>query len=182
MFSDDGPPIRIAMDVTALLGSTTGVGQMVKQLASRLPRYPSLELTGIIVSWRGRSRLGHAIPPGWTMKPLPLPARLTHSGWRRFDRPRLSGYDVCRELKGDPRTAHIPIILLTAKGDVESKVEGLERGADAYMPKPFNPAELLARIEGLLRGRSNQSGRLHRARKRIRDHLESTGLDSEVLV
>lgn len=82
------------MDVTALLGSTTGVGQMVKQLASRLPRYPSLDLTGLIVSWRGRGRLGHVIPPGWTMKPLPLPARLTHGGWRRFDRPRLRGFDL----------------------------------------------------------------------------------------
>ncbi len=49
------------MDVTALLGPTTGVGQMVRQLASRLLRYPSLELTGLSVSWRGRHRLGHAI-------------------------------------------------------------------------------------------------------------------------
>ncbi|MGI9598907.1 MAG: glycosyltransferase family 4 protein [Acidimicrobiales bacterium] len=94
MFTEERPPTRIAMDVTALLGSTTGVGQMVKQLASRLPRYPSVELTGLIVSWRGRSRLGHVIPPGWHMKPLPLPARLTHAGWRRFDRPRLNGFDL----------------------------------------------------------------------------------------
>ena len=82
------------MDVTALLGSTTGVGQMVRQLASRLPRYPSVDLTGLIVSWRGRGRLVHVIPPGWKMKPLPLPARLTHEGWRRFDRPRLRGFDL----------------------------------------------------------------------------------------
>jgi len=82
------------MDVTALLGPTTGVGQMVKQLAARLPRYPSVELTGLLVSWRGRSRLGQVIPPGWAMKPLPLPARLTHDSWRRFDRPRLRGFDL----------------------------------------------------------------------------------------
>jgi glycosyltransferase involved in cell wall biosynthesis len=94
VFTDDGPPTRIAMDVTALLGSTTGVGQMTKQLAERLPRYPSLDLTGVVVSWRGRGRLGHVVPPGWALKPLSLPARLTHAGWRRFDRPRLRGFDL----------------------------------------------------------------------------------------
>ncbi len=82
------------MDVTALLGSTTGVGQMVKQLTERLPRYPSLELTGLVASWRGRGRLGDVVPPGWIVKPLPLPARVTHAGWRRFDRPRLRGFDL----------------------------------------------------------------------------------------
>ncbi len=82
------------MDVTALLGSTTGVGQMTKQLAERLPRYPSLELTGVVASWRGRSRLGDVVPPGWLVKPLPLPARLTHASWRRFERPRLRGFDL----------------------------------------------------------------------------------------
>lgn len=82
------------MDVTALMGPTTGVGEMVKQLASRLPRYPSLDLTGLLVSWRGRSRLGQVIPPGWHMKPLPLPARVTHSSWRKLDWPRIGGFDV----------------------------------------------------------------------------------------
>lgn len=82
------------MDVTALLGSTTGVGQMVKHLAARLPRYPSIELTGLLVSWRGRGRLRQVMPPGWEMKPLSLPAQVTHAGWRRFDRPRLGGFDL----------------------------------------------------------------------------------------
>lgn len=94
MTADHRPPLRVAMDVTALLGSTTGVGQMVKHLAARLPRYPSMELTGLLISWRGRGRLGQVIPPGWTMKPLPLPARLTHTGWRKFDRPQLRGFDL----------------------------------------------------------------------------------------
>lgn len=87
-------PLRVAMDVTALLGPTTGVGHMVKHLAARLPRYPSVELTGLLVSWRGRGRLGQVIPPGWTMKPLPMPARLTHTCWRKFDWPRLRGFDL----------------------------------------------------------------------------------------
>ncbi len=82
------------MDVTALLGPTTGVGQMVKHLAARLPRYPAVDLTGLLVSWRGRARLSQVIPPGWAMKPVPLPARVTHGGWRRFDRPKVKGFDL----------------------------------------------------------------------------------------
>ncbi len=67
---------------------------MVKQLTSRLPRYPSLDLTGLLVSWRGRGRLEQVIPPGWKMKPLPLPARITHTSWRRFSWPNVGGFDV----------------------------------------------------------------------------------------
>ena len=94
VLADDGPRIRIAMDVTSLLGPTTGVGQVVRQYATRLPRHPSLDLTGLLVSWRGRARLGEVIPAGWATRPLPLPARVVHAGWRRFDRPRVRGFDV----------------------------------------------------------------------------------------
>jgi signal transduction histidine kinase/DNA-binding response OmpR family regulator len=67
--------------------------------------------------------------------------------------PRLDGHGVCQVLHQDERTSHIPIIMLTAKASLESKLEGLQTGADAYLPKPFHPAELLATIANLLRGR-----------------------------
>jgi glycosyltransferase involved in cell wall biosynthesis len=82
------------MDLTALLGPRTGVGQMVRQLADRLPRQPGLDLTGLLVSWRGRGEATEVVPTGWDLQPLALPARLAHGAWRRFDRPRLRGFDL----------------------------------------------------------------------------------------
>lgn len=64
--------------------------------------------------------------------------------------PEKDGFEVCGILKLDERTSHIPIILLTARADVESRIAGLKRGADAYLAKPFNETELLARLEKLL--------------------------------
>ena len=64
--------------------------------------------------------------------------------------PFKDGFEVCKTLKSDERTSHIPIIMLTAKADVDSKLQGLEHGADAYLMKPFNKEELLVRIKKLL--------------------------------
>lgn len=64
--------------------------------------------------------------------------------------PLKDGYAVCEFLKNDPRTSHIPIILLTAKADDDSRLQGLQRGADAYLAKPFIPEELHIRIRNLL--------------------------------
>lgn len=82
------------MDLTPLLGPRTGVGQVVSQLATRLADERSLDLTGLVVSWRGRGRLPKVVPPGWAVRPLAAPARLAHGLWRRVDWPRISGYDV----------------------------------------------------------------------------------------
>ncbi len=67
--------------------------------------------------------------------------------------PGADGLDVCRILKNDPRTSHIPILMLTAKGEEADIVTGLELGADDYMTKPFSPRILLARVRAVLRRR-----------------------------
>ncbi|WP_340111279.1 hybrid sensor histidine kinase/response regulator transcription factor [Maribellus mangrovi] len=69
--------------------------------------------------------------------------------------PGMDGFELCKKLKDDYRTSHIPIILLTAKADIPSRIEGLEQGADAYVVKPFNQQELLVRMQKLLELRRN---------------------------
>src|SRR5262245_56802373 len=61
--------------------------------------------------------------------------------------PGPDGYEVCRTLKADPRTAEIPIIFLTGVNDPENKVKGIELGASDYVTKPFNREEALLRIK-----------------------------------
>jgi two-component system, OmpR family, response regulator len=64
--------------------------------------------------------------------------------------PEMDGFEVCRTLR---KTSDIPVIMLTARGDVMDRVVGLELGADDYLPKPFEPRELVARIQTVLRRR-----------------------------
>jgi pilus assembly protein CpaE len=64
--------------------------------------------------------------------------------------PDMSGIEVCRHLRSDPDTQHLPIIMLSAKGKAQDKVTGLKAGADDYVAKPTDPAELVARVERLL--------------------------------
>lgn len=64
--------------------------------------------------------------------------------------PRLDGNKMCCALKTDERTSHIPVILLTARAALDDKLVGLKTGADDYLTKPFNAAELLARVENLI--------------------------------
>ncbi|WP_022824295.1 hybrid sensor histidine kinase/response regulator transcription factor [Hymenobacter norwichensis] len=64
--------------------------------------------------------------------------------------PGPDGYQVCEQLKTDPATSHIPVVLLTARADPHDKLQGLETGADSYLAKPFNPRELRAQVRNLL--------------------------------
>ena len=67
--------------------------------------------------------------------------------------PKMDGYGVCREVR---RTSDVPIIILTALGDVSERITGLELGADDYVVKPFSPKELEARVKAVLRRTNNR--------------------------
>jgi len=68
--------------------------------------------------------------------------------------PGLDGFEVCRRIRGESQT---PILMLTARGEETDRIVGLELGADDYLPKPFNPRELLARIKAILRRADSQN-------------------------
>ena len=99
--------------------------------------------------------------------------------------PDLDGFEICRRVRSE---SEIPIVMLTARGDDTDRIVGLELGADDYLPKPFNPRELLARLRAVLRrtGRSTSSaerllfGRLEidRARRTVRLDGEARPLTS----
>jgi two-component system alkaline phosphatase synthesis response regulator PhoP len=65
--------------------------------------------------------------------------------------PKLSGLDICREVRKDEALNRLPILMLTARGEEADRVVGLEMGADDYVTKPFSPRELIARVKALLR-------------------------------
>ena len=70
--------------------------------------------------------------------------------------PGASGITLAKQLRSDERTRQVPVIMLTAKGAENDKIEGLEAGADDYITKPFSPKELMARIKAVLRRRAPQ--------------------------
>jgi Response regulators consisting of a CheY-like receiver domain and a winged-helix DNA-binding domain len=70
----------------------------------------------------------------------------------------MDGLEVCRRLKQDQRTRHVPVIMLTALGDEVDRIVGLELGAEDYVAKPFSPRELLLRVKAVLRRAAPQEG------------------------
>jgi len=65
--------------------------------------------------------------------------------------PEISGLDLCRLIKSEPRTSKVPVVMLSARSEEIDRVLGFELGADDYLPKPFEPRELLARLRAILR-------------------------------
>ena len=65
--------------------------------------------------------------------------------------PKMNGYEVCRRIKSDPQTKHIPVVMCSSKGEEFDRYWGLKQGADAYIAKPFQPTELVGTVKQLLR-------------------------------
>ena len=65
--------------------------------------------------------------------------------------PEMDGFELCRRIRREPETADLAVLMLTARGDLTDRVVGLELGADDYLPKPFEPRELAARLQTILR-------------------------------
>lgn len=80
--------------------------------------------------------------------------------------PESSGIEVLRALRADPRTRPIPVLFLSAEGEASSRVEGLQEGADDYLPKPFHPAELILRMERLV---ARSSTEIHSLEGKVED-------------
>lgn len=85
--------------------------------------------------------------------------------------PGMSGFDVCAILKSGEETAHIPVMMLTALSDIEHRVHGLDMGADDYLAKPYNPRELMARVETRLRAKT-ESDDMRAMQQKIRHTFE----------
>jgi two-component system KDP operon response regulator KdpE len=75
--------------------------------------------------------------------------------------PDIDGYEVCRNLRTNMRTSHIPVIFLTQKDERSDKLQGLELGADDYITKPFSPRELVSRVKAVIRRTEGASGSMH---------------------
>ncbi len=88
--------------------------------------------------------------------------------------PKIDGYELCTRLKENLHFSHIPFIMLTAKNSLQSKIEGLEYGADAYIEKPFSPTFLQAQITSLLRNRQHVRAHYNHSPS---SHIQSSALN-----
>ncbi|MDZ7622934.1 MAG: response regulator [Ignavibacteriaceae bacterium] len=95
--------------------------------------------------------------------------------------PGMDGIEFCNKIKSDWQTSHIPFILLTAKVTDESKIEGLETGADDYLTKPFNYEELAARIKNLIEQRKRLREKFSKEINIQPDSITSSKVDSEFM-
>ena len=109
-----------------------------ESLAALIAEY--LGTMGFKVTTRGTAAEGLALLPAETFDALILDVMLPDS----------DGFEVCRQVRA---RSDLPILMLTARGDETDRIVGLELGADDYLPKPFNPRELLARLRAILRRR-----------------------------
>jgi DNA-binding response OmpR family regulator len=95
--------------------------------------------------------------------------------------PELDGYELCRQLKQDIETSHIPIMLLTAKASEESILQGLKTGANDYITKPFNAEILLSRIKNLMDLRTQMQLKLQRQDMKVPDEITVSSMDVKFL-
>ena len=95
--------------------------------------------------------------------------------------PHMDGIEFCHRIKTNWETSHIPVILLTAKASSESKIEGLETGADDYLTKPFDSKELFIRVKNLIEQRRRLKEKFNREIKITADAVTATSLDNEFL-
>jgi signal transduction histidine kinase/DNA-binding response OmpR family regulator/predicted GH43/DUF377 family glycosyl hydrolase len=95
--------------------------------------------------------------------------------------PKMDGFELCRVLKQDERSSHVPIILLTAKADTAHKIEGLETGADDYITKPFDARELLVRARNLIEQRKKLQKRFHKNGIFALEEIDTPPLDRQFL-
>jgi OmpR family response regulator RpaB len=107
--------------------------------------------------------------------------------------PEMDGFETCRRIRADAAFGEVPVLMLTARGELSDRVVGLELGADDYLPKPFEPRELAARLATILRrARPARSGLLRfdgldidtvrRAVQRQGQAVELTGTEYELLL
>ncbi|NIM16355.1 MAG: response regulator, partial [Candidatus Aminicenantes bacterium] len=95
--------------------------------------------------------------------------------------PEVDGYELCKELKKDVKTSHIPTILLTAKASEESIIQGLETGADDYVTKPFNTKILLSRIKNLIDLRRQLQLKIQRQKMLLPHEISVSSVDEKFL-
>ncbi|PVD53185.1 hypothetical protein DC498_04730 [Terrimonas sp.] len=95
--------------------------------------------------------------------------------------PVKNGYELCDTLKKDERTSHIPVIMLTAKTDQDSRIHGLETGADAYLPKPFDKRELLAQISNLIQTRNRLRDKYSKNNNWLSGNIELPSIEQAFL-
>ncbi|MBT8266626.1 MAG: response regulator [Bacteroidia bacterium] len=95
--------------------------------------------------------------------------------------PKKDGYELCHSLKVNPKTSHIPIIMLTAKAGQDSKIEGLTQGADAYLTKPFDDKELLLRMKNLIDSRKKLWDHFKALDMLLVDDIEVNSIDDKFL-
>lgn len=112
-------------------------------------------LAGMVAEYLGRAGFSVEVAAGHAAGLAKLAARPYDALLLDLTLPDGDGLDVCKRLRATPTGAELPILMLTARGDAMDRVVGLELGADDYLPKPFEPRELLARLRAILRRRSH---------------------------
>jgi len=95
--------------------------------------------------------------------------------------PEMDGFELCKKIKSNERISHIPVILLTAKADLDSRLEGLEYGADDYINKPFEPDELRIRVKNLIEQRKRLREKFSLVIETNPGEITATSMDEQFL-